>query len=509
MDRKIKSYNIAFYAIVAAGFVFILFTNPFLVRMYDPWRYHLKNIADLYNGVGGEGRIWHLMWANVFKLLGISDIFSWAKIIHVTQFFLSAFLVYYFSKTALTILINIIAVRHRDITDDESSPPLTPFNEAGPRELSDEKEIIRIKFVSLFSVLLWFIGNGTFSVQYQQAWIMWYSVTYQGLTMPLFLYATALTLRVFYAELSFKKIILYIIQIAVTSVIIAKFHPLELLFYLINLSIILLINIRRILHIKSGKFPLISAVVICILLTVTVKYFLQHQPTPFYALISSNESAGRIIEKITGSGRGIVRNLNRFPNSFSELAQISLILAVIFRIYWLFAKGTKISFNKNLFDCLLVLSIIFFLIPMVPFLAGVAGYLTVDEQVYRFFYAPPWFVFLPFIIYLSIKKNLISKIKYALSNNIFYRMVKEKEIEIPKRKVIIDFIAAGLALSILFAVLHSNTVVTRNNIFRLFMFNTTTMNIKSIINSLDKNKVGMQYPQDDMEKLIDNRAIKY
>jgi hypothetical protein len=501
MDKRIKLYNITFYSIVAAGVVFVLFSNPFLIRMYDPWRYHLKNIADFYNGVSREGRIWYLMWANVFKILGISDILAWAKIIHVTQFFLTAVLVYYFSKTVLTLLINKTVVRHRDTKDDESNPPLPPFNKVGPGELSNEKETFQIRFFSLFSVLLWFIGNGTFSVQYQQAWIMWYSVTYQGLTIPLFWFATALTLRVFYAELSPKKTMFYIIQIAIVSLIIAKYHPLELLYYLINLPIIFLINIRKILHIKSGKIYLISVAVICILLIITVKYFLQQQPTPFYTLMSSNESAGQIIRKITDLGRHTVKTLNRFPNSFSELAQISLILALIFRLYYLFVKGKNLFFNKNLFDCMLVLSIIFFLIPMVPFLAGVAGYLTIDEQVYRFFFATPWFIFIPFLVYLSLEQKFIS---HALSNSTFYRIIKEKEIEIPKRKVIIDFFAAGLVVSMLFAVFHSNAFATRNYIFRLFEFKTTAMNIKSIINSLDKNKVGMQYSRDDMVKPGDN-----
>ena len=92
--KTLKTYNIVFYAIVAAGFVFILSTNPFLVKLYDPYRYHLTTINEFYNGIIGKERLshdmWHFVWANVFKLLGINDIFIWAKIIHVFQFILAA-----------------------------------------------------------------------------------------------------------------------------------------------------------------------------------------------------------------------------------------------------------------------------------------------------------------------------------------------------------------------------------------------------------------------------------
>jgi hypothetical protein len=518
MDRKLKLYNISFYAIVASGIIFILFTNPFLVRMYDPWRYHLKNIADFYNGVNGAGRIWHLTWANIFKMIGINDIFAWAKIIHTVQFFLAAFLVYYFSKTVFNILIKSpdsklyvtgSVISSRPVPACQGSPEALSHKEGFPVSgpVEDDRYALRriqIKFLSLFSVFLWFIGNGTPSVAYQQAWIMWYSVTYQGLTIPLLWYATALTLKIFYEDFNVKGIIFRIIQIAIVSVIIAKYHPLELLYYLIYLAIIILMNIRRILRAKNGKIYLISIAVICIFLIITIKYFLQQQPTPFYTLISSNESAGQILRQINSSGHRIVKTLNRFPDSFSELAQISLILAVIFRIFYLSVKETKISFKTSLFDCLLVSSLFFFLVPIVPFLAGVAGYITIDEQVYRFFYAPPWFIFLPFCLYVIMDGNYKPKIPNVISNNTFYRIIKEKEIEISKRKVVTDFLATGLILFVLFTVLHRNAFAIRKNISNLFMFKTTASNIKSIINSLDKSKVGMQYSQDDMEKRGDN-----
>lgn len=474
--------------------------------MYDPWRYHLKNIADFYNGVSGAGRIWHHMWANVFKMIGINNIYIWAKIIHISQSFLAALCMYYFSKTVLGLLIR---APNSNLQATSSVIPACPESllindgfqtiqkEGVQASKNDEKDdyalrALQIKFLSLFSVLLWFIGVGTFSVAHQQAWIMWYSVTYQGLTMPLLWYSMALTIRMFYAKVNWKKFLFYSIQIAIVSVIIAKFHPLELLYYLISLPVILLINIKKILSYENKKVLLISITVLCVSLIITIKYFLAHQPTGFYALISSDESAGQIIQKITDAGRRTVKTLNRFPDSFSELAQISLILAVMFRIYSLFVKKARISFNASLFDCLLVLSIIFFLIPVVPFLAGVAGHVTIDTQVYRFFYVPPWFIFLPFFISLIIQENLISKIRRALSDNTFFRIVKEKEIEVSKRKLLNEFIVAGIVIIIVITVVFKNAFSDKSYILKQLSFKTTIQNTKSIINSLDKKKVEME-----------------
>jgi len=402
-SKTLKTYNIVFYSLVAAAFLFIFLTNPFLIKLYDPWRYHLASIAEFYNGVSGSGRIWHLVWAHVFKFFGISNIFTWAKIIHVFQFLLAAVVMYYFSKTALNILIK---------------SPLSPLLQSGVSKRfspqasrrgdltcgNDNKKInelrtIQIKFLSLFSVFLWFIGNGTFSVAYQQAWIMWYSVTYQGLSIPLFWYCTALTLKIFYVEMSLRRILLYIILIAITSVIIAKLHPMEFLYYIINLVLILLVNSKRLLNIENKKYLLISLPVILIIMILAVKYLIDRE-SGLSILFTSNETPVQIIQKINIMGNEIVSTLNRFPNSFSEVARVSIFAAVLFRIVYLFRKDKSQDSNAiYIYDYLLVSSLVFVLIPIIPFLAGAVGYITNPVLVWRCFFGSPWFIFLPFIIY--------------------------------------------------------------------------------------------------------------
>jgi len=457
--NKLKTYNIFFYFLVAAAILFIFLSNPFLVKEYDPWRHHLQCIAGYYNGGSGSGRIWHLVWARIFKLIGIDDIFIWAKIIHVFQFIFAATVLYYFSKTALTILIKSDSSKLQGVKSSEGFPS----SRNGNNDMNKVRTI-QIKYLSLFAVFLWFIGNGTFSttfsgsvlLAYQQAWIMWYSVTYQGLTIPLFWYCTALTLIVFYEELSLKKTLLCVIQIAIASFIIAKFHPQELLYYIIQIPIILLVNINRIVIIKNKTALFITIPIIFLIIFIAIKYFLDRTLPPLFYLILSNEPIGQLLQRINTIGHSVIDNLNRFPNSFSEIALISLIAMIIFRVNYLFIKDKNISFNRNFFDVLLVLSLLFFLIPMVPLLAGVAAYITDPIFVWRFFFASPWFIFFPFAI---------------------YKVITMKEIHIPVYKIIIT-VALILCSTVYF--------------HKYFVPYHTYLNAKSIIYSLDKTKVGMR-----------------
>jgi hypothetical protein len=417
--NKLKTYSILFYFFVAAVVLFIFLSNPFLVREYDPWRWHLQCIAEFYSkGVSGSGgNLWHLAWAMIFKFIGIGNIFIWAKIIHVFQFILATTVLYYFSKTALTILIKSNSSKLHSINSPEG------FLSSG----NDNNDInklrtIHIKYLSLLAVFIWVIGNGTFSttfsgtvlLAYQQAWIMWYSVTYQGLTIPLFWYCTALTLIIFHEELSLKKTLFCVIQIAIASFIMAKIHPQELLYYFIQIPIILLVNIKRIFSIKNKIAILITILGIFLIMFIAIKFFVDLKPgyfvngtLPLFDLILSNEHIGQSLQKINTAGHIVVDHLNRFPNSFSEIALISLIAMIIFRLNFLFIKDKNIPFHRNFFDLLLVSSLLFFLIPMVPFLAGVAAYSTHRNLVYRFFFASPWFMFFPFAIYKVITMGKI------------------------------------------------------------------------------------------------------
>ena len=79
----------------------------------------------------------------------------------------------------------------------------------GPSDI----EKFHLNILSWIAVLLWFIGNGTHSIVHQQSWIMWYSVNYQGFTLPLFWYMSAIVLQYFFENPSKLRIIFIILQV--------------------------------------------------------------------------------------------------------------------------------------------------------------------------------------------------------------------------------------------------------------------------------------------------------
>ena len=173
--EKWKKTNVSVSFFLLSCLILVFFTHPFLRLPYDPWE-HLIKIRSLYD----EGRcflywpehgssfwLWHLMWAKIFSFLNIDDTLLWAEIIHCTQFILSLLCVFYFSSIAYTLLVKKVSRSY-------------------------------IYLMAFFATVLWLVGNGTHSIDYQQAWIVWYSVTYQGFTIPIFWLITGFALQLFF-----------------------------------------------------------------------------------------------------------------------------------------------------------------------------------------------------------------------------------------------------------------------------------------------------------------------
>jgi len=441
MMRKYNKSNLLFYALTGITFLFILISNPFLKIPYDMWE-HLNRIAGLHD----EGKcfefypdrtqymcFWHSIWAKIFGITGINDIFVWARIIHVSQFLLAFAAVYYFCRTAIKILL-------KDI------------------------DLIHLKYLSFLGTVIWFIGNGTFSVAYQQAWIMWYSVNYQGLAMPLFWYVAALTLGMTFEHLPPKKILFSLIQIAILSVIIAKTHPMELLYFIIHLSVLFLINAKRSFALLRKYYYLVIPFILSVV--IAIKYFAK-ELVPSFVLPVSKENLEVISEKIIADGTEVAENgLNRFPNSFSEIAVLALVLAVLLRIFYFYKKDKVISVNIKVFDYLLATSFLFFMIPLNKIMAGVASYLvTIPHVVWRFYFGSPWFVFLPISIYAAFK--------YFSGKQSF-----------------VSVMLAGASTVLVFIVLS-----------KYIFWGALYKNTGSILLSLDKSSVGIQYSEKDIAAL--------
>lgn len=419
--------------------VFVFVSHPFLKIPYDVWD-HLIKIRNIYDHGScylywPDDRsymcLWHIIWAGLFKVLGIDDTLFWARMIHVTQVVLSGGAVYYFCRTVFRIL-------HPDV------------------------EKIHLKILSWIAVLLWFTGNGTHSIVHQQAWIMWYSVNYQGFTMPLFWYMTALMLQFFFGRPTKSETIFILLQIFFLSAVISAAHPSEQIYFFIHAIILCIIQYKVLLSFRKrtyiySAFAIASGIVFYILL---FKYQILPMPTTI-----QDTTWAEIVRKIEWIGfMNVDGRWNRFPNSFSEIAILSISLAIVYRIF-IFIKPQGAS-SRRCFDYLLITSCLFLIIPITRITSGIVGYITFSETVWRFVFASPWFVFLPLIIY---------RISTSLN-----------------KQLSLLIISANMILLI-------GVFLLSKYVFYQAFYG----NIQSLVSSFDINKVGIQYSREDINKLFD------
>ena len=417
--------------------IFVFLSHPFLKIPYDVWD-HLIKIRNIYD----HGNcylywpddpsfmcLWHFLWAGLFKIFSINDTFVWARIIHVSQSILAAGAIYYFSSTVYRIL----------------RPDIEKFH---------------LNILSWIAVLLWFIGNGTHSIVHQQSWIMWYSVSYQGLTLPLFWYMSAITLQYFFENPSKSRIIFIILQVIFISAVISAAHPSEQIYFFIHLIILCIIQYKVLLSFRTKTyiyfaFAIVSGIGFFILL-------FKYQLLPMPITIQNITWAG-IVSNIQGIGSmNVDSGWNRFPNSFSEIAILSVSLALIYRIF-MFMKPERPSMRRC-FDYLLISSCLFLIIPLTKITSGIIGYVTFSETVWRFVFASPWFIFIPFITYRIIASQ--------------------------KKRVSLLIITANIIVII------SMSLISKYVFYQAFYGNG-----QSLISSLDINKVGVQYSSEDIKKL--------
>lgn len=417
--------------------IFVFLSNPFLKIPYDVWD-HLIKIRNIYDHGNcylywPEDRsfmcLWHFLWAGLFKIFNINDTFLWARIIHVSQSILAAGAIYYYSKTAIRIL-----------------------------GLDNEK--IHLNILSWIAVVLWFIGNGTFSIVHQQSWIMWYSVNYQGLTIPLFWYMSAIVLQGFFQKPSKSRSISIILQAIFISIVISAAHPSEQIYFFIHFIILCSIQYRVLLSFRARTYIYFVFVVVCGIGFFILLFKYQILPMP---ITVQNTSWPEILSKIEWIGSvNVDHGWNRFPNSYSEIAILSIFLAVIYRIF-IIIKPEKPSI-RMCFDYLLISSCLFIIIPLTKITSGIIGYLTFSETVWRFVFASPWFIFIPYITY---------KIMSFLN-----------------KRAILQIVAINIVVIISIFLLS-----------KYVLYQALYGNVQSIISSLDIHKVGVQYSSEDINKL--------
>jgi hypothetical protein len=361
--------------LIAAGSVaavtWIFFSVPFLKIPYDMWE-HLIRIASFHDEGQSfifwpEDRVyamyhWHLAWGYFFRLISVNDIFTWAKIIHVFQSTLSWICMVFFCSTFIRLA------------------------------LPDINKVERQLYI-LLSVLLWFIGNGTFSMPYQQAWIVWYSVSYQAMAFPLYWFITALSMCILYDDaVSSRWKIVALSQIVLLFPLIMVLHPLEGVFYLLAVLIMSCFRHQYVAaKLKEHWWMFMGAL---FLLLTGALVLIAKRIVLLPKFISSFNAPGDLYAYFLSCMKECGR-LNRFPESFSEIALLSLAAGLIVTLLLRYRKGDRI---ESIFQSQLTSSIIFFLIPVIPLTFGIVAVFTHPLVVWRFFFCSPWFVILPVFI---------------------------------------------------------------------------------------------------------------
>jgi len=462
-----KSKEILFYSIVFLGLIAILFSYPFLRYPYDMIQ-HLIGIDDIYmqlvnpiKKVVGiwvndiytmipsgkyvaipipEGRyIWHYLWAKVFMIVGLKSdaIFLRARMIHIFQIYITLFSLYYFTKVII-------------------------------RNVYTKIPSIMLKWLSLWSVVIWVTIFATASIRHHQVWIMWYSVNYQ-ITLPLFWYMTALTLVLLLEEVSLQKKIFFVLQILLLSRFILQAHSMEFMYYLMYLFVFSLVFVDKLfMYLKKHFyifFPLLGGIYYI------MRHYQPEQSKIFYYL--SVEKLPELYKEILQEGQVLIGGANRAFASVNELMYFIGLVALLFLIHLVWDKVRRKHMDINMRMILFIsITSLFVLIPLSQFLGGLFGIITKTMVVNRLYYSSSLFVVFPIIMYYMVKT-------YNMSLRIMH----------------IIFLISLVSIYIF----SKHTTVLQHNYYK---------NIQSIKNSFYERRVGFHLSTEEI-KMIGKQMKQY
>ena len=361
-------------AFLVSGAV-ILRSRPFLKLPYDMW-HHLMLIRGWYldgapivtrPGVTYHEVLWHRLWAGFFKLIAVADVFSWAKIIHCSQFAWTLGCLTYFTNAVIKYGMENVQPANR-------------------------------RLWSLFGAWCFVFGAGTFSVQYQLSWIMWYGVNYQAITLPAYFLSAGLLLDLILSKNGAKSIIL-ISCLPLVFCLMVLIHPMEAGYFLIFLCFFVVFFAPEFL-LLAKRSP-ITTTILCspLLLAPFLLWVLPSLgvPLPRPAFLRESFSLSSLWENAFIMGANIqAHGFHRGLSSFNELAILGcalLAIVVILKLLRLRHEGGSLLDQKlRLLGLMLFTSVAFATGPRTAFPSGILALLTSNEQVWRFSLASPWFL---------------------------------------------------------------------------------------------------------------------
>jgi hypothetical protein len=342
-------------------------------------------------GVGYHEVLWHRLWAELFKLLHVSDVFIWARIIHCTQFMWAIFCTAYFSDVILKHLDNSLPASRR-------------------------------RLLALMGAWCFVLGAGTFSVQYQLSWMIWYGVNYQGLTLPCYFLASGILLDLGISKNS-KRPLLGITAILFIFIAMIALHPLEASYFLILLVSFVVFFCPEIIR-QFKRFPAIAVLILGPFFVGPMLIYWSpilglQLPMPW--LIRGNFNFTTVWDEIQHLGWYIQKNdYHRGLSSFNELPITGCVLLFFLAIYRLFARKnwySLASIKVRLSIFIAVLAVGFAILPRIRFTSGTLALLTNYDLVWRFAFASPWFVGFSLWATVSIRRtrSIFASIALALA----------------------------------------------------------------------------------------------
>jgi len=389
-----------FYLLFFLALITIFFSNPFLRVPYDMW-YHLERI-EFYSSQPfsifeiKNKELWPYLWGSFFSFLHIDELFVRTKIIHLSQSLISFFIIYFTSHVII-------------------------------RNLFKHIDTLTLKYLSLWSVFIWFTIYATFSVYYHQVWILWYSINYQ-ITLLFFWYIIALLLIVILEKPNKQTVLFYLFQIVLFSIIILWMHASEFIYVSLYLLLILLIYIKDIYYFTKKNY--LQSVIATLLILVVFYYFITgdyiyRKPPLFHYL--NFENISQLYPKLISLGHKVVSHYSRASASLNELMFLSIGLFTLMGVHLLYIKytmkETPIHFKIYL---LLGISSLFIFIPLNVISAGISSMLFAPKYINRFYYASSIFIILPVVTYYFFSRRNIWVVNFIISTIIFFTLIYSK-----------------------------------------------------------------------------------
>ena len=354
--------------LLSAGLIFISLSFPMMKLRFDIWQHidHIKSYVLDPSATVTSRALWLKIWAFIFRISNIDDIFTYATIIHRVQFVLNCIIIYVAAKQLFKALLKF---------------------EANETQYAKNQWLSSL---ALSSVFVWLTIIGTYSF-FQQAWMMWYSVNYQ-ITLPMLFLSLGLTVNAITVTQTMPLAVSKGVGAFLLVLGIYFFHAGELAYLIFYIFIgIVCFGSRLTLN---WKYNLGGVLFLVVVLYVLTRMYSDHVPALITLL--KNGDYLKILNEIQTKGKwNVIDGGNRYSANWNELYRFSVFAFVPVAIYGWFSP---FKIDRQVL-CFIGLSLCFCFIPTFQYSAGLASLISYDGIVNRYYFASLIFLIVPLLAY--------------------------------------------------------------------------------------------------------------